>query len=59
MAIALKKLKNEGLITSAFVLDFDAHTGDGTRDCLSDWKDVKILNPMADDNKKYINVNST
>ncbi len=56
MAIALKKLKNEGVITSAFVLDFDAHTGDGTRDCLSDWKEVKILNPMADDNNKYINL---
>ena len=54
MAIALKKLKNEGQITSAFVLDFDAHTGDGTKDCLSDWKEVKILNPMADDNNEYI-----
>ncbi len=54
MAIALKKLKHEGRITSAFVLDFDAHTGDGTKDCLSDWKEIKILNPMADDNNKYI-----
>lgn len=54
MAIALKKLRAENLIQSAFVLDFDAHTGDGTISCLSDWKEVKILNPMADDSKKYM-----
>lgn len=54
MAIALKKLKDEGRISSAFILDFDAHTGDGTKDCLSDWKGIKILNPMADNNSKYI-----
>ncbi|RLG22596.1 histone deacetylase family protein, partial [Methanosarcinales archaeon] len=41
----------EGLIRSAFVLDVDAHTGDGTIDVLSDWKDVKVLNPMAGNNK--------
>jgi len=54
MAIALKKLKAEGEISSAFILDFDTHTGDGTRDCLSDWKEAIILNPMADDNDAYI-----
>ena len=48
MAIALLKLKQQKLIESAFILDFDAHTGDGTIDCLSEWKSVKILNPMAD-----------
>lgn len=35
MGIALLKLKAEGLIKSAFVLDFDAHTGDGNIDVLS------------------------
>jgi len=54
MAIALRKLKDEGRISTAFILDFDAHTGDGTKDCLSDWKEAIILNPMADDNDKYI-----
>ncbi len=54
MGIALLKLKNAGLINSAFVLDFDTHTGDGTVDVLSEWKEVKILNPMADNNKDYI-----
>lgn len=54
MAIALKRLKRQGRIRSAFVLDFDAHTGDGTIDCLSDWKEVKILNPMADNAELYL-----
>jgi acetoin utilization deacetylase AcuC-like enzyme len=54
MAIALKKLKSEGRISSAFILDFDAHTGDGTINCLADWKEAKILNPMADNRNSYI-----
>ena len=59
MAIALKKLKDEGRISSAFILDFDAHTGDGTKNCLSDWKEALILNPMADDRDQYIKVIET
>lgn len=54
MAIALKKLKDEGKINSAFILDFDAHTGDGTIDCLSDWKEAIILNPMAENRSDYL-----
>jgi acetoin utilization deacetylase AcuC-like enzyme len=54
MGIALLKLREKGLIKSAFVLDFDAHTGDGTIDVLSEWKDVRILNPMAGNNKDYL-----
>ncbi len=30
MAIALEKLKHEGLIDKAHILDFDLHFGDGT-----------------------------
>lgn len=56
MAIALKKLKSENMIKSAFVLDFDAHTGDGTINSLSDWKECKILNPMAEDSKSYLKI---
>jgi acetoin utilization deacetylase AcuC-like enzyme len=56
MAVALKKLRNEGMINSAFILDFDAHGGDGTIDCLSDWKEAIILNPMADDRDSYVAV---
>ena len=56
MGIALLKLRAEGLIKSAFVLDFDAHTGDGNINVLSKWPEVKILNPMAHNNKDYIKV---
>lgn len=55
MAIALKKLRDEGKISSAFILDFDAHTGDGTINCLKDWKEVIILNPWAEDRDEYFN----
>lgn len=54
MGIALLQLKQEGKIESAFVLDFDAHTGDGTRDVLSDWKECHILNPYADNSEAYL-----
>jgi len=56
IGVALLKLKEKGLIQSAFVLDFDAHTGDGTIDVLSGWKECRILNPMADNNKEYLKV---
>lgn len=48
MAVALNKLIKSGKINSAFILDFDAHTGDGTIDCLKHNKNIKILNPMAE-----------
>lgn len=54
MAISLLHLRAKRLIESAFVIDFDAHTGDGTVNVLSNWKSVKILNPMAEDSYHYI-----
>ena len=54
MGIALLQLKKQGKIESAFVLDFDAHTGDGTKDVLTDWKECIILNPYADNSQAYI-----
>lgn len=54
LAIALLNLRNQNKIKSAFVLDFDAHTGDGTISILKEWKQVKILNCFAENNKKYI-----
>lgn len=56
VGVALLRLKEKGLIKSAFVLDFDAHTGDGTINVLSDWKEAMILNPMAENNKDYIKI---
>jgi acetoin utilization deacetylase AcuC-like enzyme len=54
MGIALLQLKKQRKIASAFVLDFDAHTGDGTKDVLSDWKECRILNPYAENSEAYI-----
>jgi len=54
MGIALLKLKADGLIESAFVLDFDAHMGDGTIDVLSGWPEAKVFNPMTENSKEYI-----
>ncbi len=56
VAVALSRLKERGGIKSAFVLDFDAHTGDGTIDCLKDWPEAILFNPYADDNLKYISL---
>lgn len=54
MGVALLHLKARGLINSAFVLDFDAHTGDGTKDVLADWKDCHILNPYQETSEAYL-----
>ena len=54
MAVTLTALKNEGLINTAFVLDFDLHNGDGTINILgsTDW--VQILNPLTRIRDGYI-----
>jgi acetoin utilization deacetylase AcuC-like enzyme len=54
MAIALLQLKQKLKIGSAFVLDFDAHTGDGTKEVLSFWDRCVVLNPYAEDGESYI-----
>lgn len=56
MGIALLRLKQQQRIKSAVILDFDAHTGDGTKEVLSGWKDCHILNPYADNSEEYITV---
>ena len=57
ISISLLKLYSEEKIKSAFVLDFDLHTGDGNINILTfrndDFK-VKILNPDSSDNSSYI-----
>lgn len=54
IGIALLQLKQRHKIESVFLLDFDAHTGDGTKDVLSQWKECFILNPYASDRKEYL-----
>ncbi|MGQ4874495.1 MAG: histone deacetylase family protein [Promethearchaeia archaeon] len=57
ISISLLKLYSEGKIKSAFVLDFDLHTGDGNINILLDRDDdfkVKIFNPDAYSADEYI-----
>ena len=57
MSVSLLSLFAEGKITSAFVLDFDLHTGDGNINILENRRDgfrVEILNPMSGDRESYL-----
>ncbi len=54
VSVALLKLKAVGLINNAVVVDFDAHTGDGTIDTLKSWPEAIVINPYADNNLDYI-----
>ena len=54
MAIALEKLKREGKIKKAFILDFDLHFGDGNVNILGKSGYVTILNPTASNRNEYL-----
>ena len=54
MAIALLKLIEENKIKSAFILDFDLHTGDGTINILGHLPTIHILNPNPNNEFEYI-----
>jgi acetoin utilization deacetylase AcuC-like enzyme len=54
MAIALERLKREGLIETAHVLDFDLHFGDGTVNILGGRDFVSIHNPSGMERTKYL-----
>ena len=57
ISISLLTLFSEGKISSAFILDFDLHDGDGNINILSNRNDgfkVKILNPSSSGHINYI-----
>lgn len=54
MAVSLLRLKGDGLIQRAFVLDFDLHFGDGNVNILDRNQWVEILNPEAADRDAYL-----
>jgi acetoin utilization deacetylase AcuC-like enzyme len=56
VALALLVLRAEGRIASAFVIDIDAHTGDGTRDVLAAWPQAEIFNPFAPTAGEYLDL---
>jgi acetoin utilization deacetylase AcuC-like enzyme len=54
LALGLLVLRAEQRIASAFVLDFDAHTGDGTARTLAAWPQAVVFNPYADNAPAYL-----
>ncbi len=54
MAIALEKLRRDGLIKTAQILDFDLHFGDGNVNILDGKGYVSILNPSASTRNTYL-----
>ncbi|MDD4776244.1 MAG: histone deacetylase family protein [Syntrophomonas sp.] len=54
MAIALHKLKWQGKIRQAFILDFDLHFGDGTVNILGGQGWTTILNPDRQNRRDYL-----
>ncbi len=54
MAIALEKLKNQGKIKKAFILDFDLHYGDGNVNILGKKDYVAIYNPATQNRNEYL-----
>ncbi len=54
MAVSLLKLEAEGKIKSAFILDFDLHTGDGNINILGEKPSFTILNPRSPQEEGYL-----
>lgn len=54
IAVALLAMKEEKKIARAFVIDIDAHTGDGTKNILESWKTAVVFNPYADSAAGYL-----
>ena len=54
VALAVLRLRDAGRINSAFVVDFDQHTGDGTKDVLKRWPELQLFNPYGDNAEDYL-----
>jgi len=56
LVIALFELRRRVGIESAFVIDIDQHTGDGTRKLLSAWPRAMVYNPFAENAREYLEI---
>jgi len=54
ISVSLLDLRAKGLIDSAFILDFDLHTGDGNINILGDDKEFTISNPHGNGDEQYL-----
>lgn len=56
VALALLRLRAAGRIRSAFVVDFDLHTGDGTANLLRGWPEAQVFNAYGDRGEDYLRI---
>ena len=54
MAVSIARLRHEGLINTAVILDFDLHFGDGTESIFSDVPEVHYFHPEHRDRKAFV-----
>lgn len=54
VALSLLRLRQAGRIRSAFVVDFDQHTGDGTLDVLRGWPEAQVFNAYGNNAAEYL-----
>ena len=54
LALALLHLRDNGLIGSAYVVDFDQHSGNGTQDMLRGWPAAQVFNPYGETAADYL-----
>jgi len=54
IAIAVEKLRDEGKIKKAFIIDIDLHFGDGTASIFASTPDVFYFHPEAVDREGYL-----
>jgi len=54
ISVSLLNLRANGLINSAFILDFDLHEGDGNINILGDDKNITIHNPDGRGDARYL-----
>jgi acetoin utilization deacetylase AcuC-like enzyme len=54
IAVSILHLRAKGLIESAYVLDFDLHTGDGNINILGDDPKFTIYNPRGNGDDQYL-----
>lgn len=54
IAVAVERLRNEGKIKKAFIIDIDLHFGDGTANIFANTSDVSYFHPEAGNREEYL-----
>ena len=59
IAISVEKLRREGKIKKAFIVDIDLHFGDGTANIFANTSDVSYFHPESGNREEYVKSLST